>query len=294
MKGTTESFSRYLPPDRQSRRWGWRLLDAGRQTIPPNAPYPAPGHPMAYLFGKGGKRTLDEFQIIFITAGSGSFESKSVPRKQVGAGDALLVFPDEWHRYQPDPETGWTEYWLGFRGQDAERVMGTFFDPAAPIRHPAHTDEIIRLFDQLLHWLENPAPGVEQVLASHVPLILAFLQSGSLSPGSLAVDDTQLIQEATSRILKNIAGRTDLHELARILGISYSKFRAVFKDKTGYSPREYENLIKLNRACDLLQSGNYSVSATADALGYTSVYYFSRAFKRQFGKSPLNWLGQSM
>ena len=294
MKGITESFSRYLPPDRQSRRWGWRLLDAGRQTIPPNAPYPAPGHPLGYLFGKGGKRTLNEFQIILITAGGGTFESKSMAQARVGAGDALLLFPNEWHRYRPDPETGWSEYWLGFRGQDAERVMGTFFEPTAPIRHPVQTDEIIRLFDQLLHWLDNPVPGIEQVLASHVPLILAFLQSGSLNPGAAGMDDAQLVQEAKSRILKNISSRTDLTKLARTLGISYSKFRAIFKARTGYSPREFENLIKLNRARDLLQSGNYSVSAAADALGYTSVYYFSRAFKRQFGQSPRNWLGQSM
>ncbi|MEX0330713.1 MAG: helix-turn-helix domain-containing protein [Puniceicoccaceae bacterium] len=294
MTGELESFSRYLPPDKQSRHWGWRLLDAGRQSIPPQAPYPVPGHPLGYLFGKAGKRTLDEFQIIFITAGNGTFESKSAPLTTVGSGDALLLFPHEWHRYRPDPETGWNEYWLGFRGQDAERVMGTFFDPASPIRHPAQTDEIIRLFEQMLHWLKNPVAGIEQVLASHVPLILAFLQSGSLHQGTSGMDDSQLVQVAKSRILQNISSRTDLADLARSLGISYSKFRALFKEQTGYSPREFENLIKLNRARDLLQSGNYSVSSTADALGYTSVYYFSRAFKRQFGQSPRNWLNQSM
>ena len=81
---------------------------------------------------------------------------------------------------------------------------------------------------------------------------------------------------------------------ARSLGVSYSKFRSLFKDQTGYSPREYENLIKLNRSRDLLQAGNHTVSATAEALGYASVYYFSRAFKRQFGVSPKKWLAQSM
>lgn len=293
MTGELESFSRYLPPDKQSRHWGWRLLDAGRQAIPPGSPYPSPGHPVSYLFGKAGRRTLDEFQIIFISAGSGTFESKSTRLTKVGAGDALLLFPNEWHRYSPDIETGWNEYWLGFRGQDAERVMGTFFEPASPIRHPAQTDEIIRLFDQLLHWLKYPVAGIEQVLASHVPLILAFLQSGSLNRNASSLDNSQVAQVAKSRILQNIASRTDLTELAQSLGVSYSKFRALFKEQTGYSPREFENLIKLNRARDLLQSGNYSVSATADALGYTSVYYFSRAFKRQFGQSPRNWLTQS-
>ena len=150
MPGHTETFSRYLPPDKQSRRWGWRLLDAGRQTIPPHSPYPAPGHPLGYLFDESGQRTLDEFQVIFIANGGGTFSSKSLSKRQIRAGDALLLFPDEWHAYRPDPDTGWSEYWMGFHGRDAERVMGTFFDKREPIHHPAQTEEIIRLFLEVL------------------------------------------------------------------------------------------------------------------------------------------------
>ena len=107
------------------------------------------------------------------------------------------------------------------------------------------------------------------------------------------MDSMHLVMEAKSRMLSKLATRTDLQELAQTLGISYSKFRILFKTHTGYSPREYENLIKLNRSRDLLQSGDYSVSSTAEALGYSSVYYFSRAFKKQFGMSPRKWIYQS-
>jgi AraC-like DNA-binding protein len=67
-------------------------------------------------------------------------------------------------------------------------------------------------------------------------------------------------------------------------------FRFAFKKQTGYSPREYENMMKLNRARDLLRREQKSISETADALGYSSAYYFSRAFKKQFGQSPQQWL----
>ncbi|NDV63151.1 helix-turn-helix transcriptional regulator [Puniceicoccales bacterium CK1056] len=87
--------------------------------------------------------------------------------------------------------------------------------------------------------------------------------------------------------------RTDLQDLAASLGVSYSKFRALFKSQTGYSPREFEIRIKLNRASEMLQSGMNSVSDTSEELGYSSVYYFSRAFKQQFGKSPREWARSS-
>lgn len=290
MKSQPESFTRYIPVDQQTRHWGWRLLDVGRQSIPPGTSYPAKGHPLQYLFDVSGRRTLTEYQIIFIAKGSGNFESQSLPSTPVGSGQALLLFPGEWHRYRPDPATGWNEYWLGFRGQDAERVMDTFFQKENAILRTSQPNEIIRQFDQLLHWAKNPFPGVEQVMASFVPMILALLHAGDLNDGRTSRTDAQLIMEAKFHLLRDLSQRTNLNELAKSLGMSYSKFRILFKEQTGYAPREFENLTKLNRACDLLRSDRFSVSQTADALGFASIYYFSRAFKRQFGKSPQQWM----
>ena len=290
MRAQPESFTRYLPADQQARRWGWRLLDVGRQSIPPGTNYPARGHPLQYLFDESGKRTLTEFQIIFIATGSGTFESESMPCSQVHSGEALLLFPGEWHRYRPNKETGWSEYWLGYKGQDAERVMATFFNKDNAVLRTSHPNEILKLFDQLLHYAKNPYPGVEQVMASFIPMILALLNAGALQSGHSRGNDTQLIMEAKSVILKDLSKRTDLNKLASSLGMSYSKFRILFKEQTGYAPREFENLIKLNRACDLLRSNQFSVSQTAEALGYASIYYFSRAFKKQFGTSPKVWM----
>lgn len=287
MKPNPESFTRYLPTDQQTRNWGWRLLDAGRQNIPPQASYPARGHPLEYLFDSSGKRTLNEFQVIFITTGRGIFESEHTPQTPINSGDALVLFPGEWHKYQPDPETGWSEYWLGFKGQDAERIMDTFFDKSQAVHHTTQSNEIIRQFDQLLHWAKNPFPGAEQVMASFIPMILAFLRASAHDKEG-HID--QVIMQAKLHMLEDLSIRTDLNELAKSLGMSYSKFRVLFRDQTGYAPREFENLVKLNRACDLLRSGQYSVSQTAEVLGFASIYYFSRAFKRQLGKSPQQWM----
>tara|TARA_B100001971_G_scaffold73844_1_gene68081 strand:- start:95 stop:1003 length:909 start_codon:yes stop_codon:yes gene_type:complete len=287
-----ESFSRYLPTDQQARQWGWRLVHAGRQTIPPQTAYPGKGHPLGYLFDSDGRRTLDEFQIVYITKGSGSFESKSCRKTLIHAGDAMLLFPNEWHRYQPAPETGWSEYWTGFLGREATRIMNAFFSPQQPICRVGQGDALIQHFDQILYWLQRPVAAREQILASHIPLTLALIKSGALTADSAQSKDGELVIQAKATMLENLSTHTDLEALASELGVSYSRFRFAFKRQTGYSPREFENTIKLNRARDLLIREQRSITETANELGYSSVYYFSRAFKKHFGQSPKTWLIQ--
>jgi len=289
MPSSIDSFSRYFPPDPESSGWGWRLLDAGCQRIAPNAQYPERGHPSGYLFATDGKRILEEHQIVLITEGSGWFESKSVTKTKVQTGTAMLLFPGEWHRYHPDPNTGWSESWVGFRGRDAERILSDFFTPQQALHSVAQLEAMTQTFEQMLHWIRQPIAGRDQIAASHIPLALAFLRAGAQESNSSEANESVHLLKAKAVLLQNIEGRTDLEELARQLGMSYSKFRASFKQHTGYAPREFENRIKLNRSRDLLQQGK-SITDTAQALGFNSVYYYSRAFKKRFGQSPQQWL----
>lgn len=290
MPPSQENFRRYLPTDQQAQKWGWRLIDAGRQKVFPGADYPGPGHPVSYLFDKTGRRTLDEFQLVFITSGSGVFESRSVPETAIRAGTALLLFPGEWHRYRPDPETGWAEYWIGFSGSEAKRIMDTFFQKRSPVLSVRHPEVLIGHFEQILEWLRRPGTsGKEQILASHVPLALALVRTDLQNPIPTPGSGESFVNMAKTFMLEQMDKRADLQKLARDLGISYSKFRFAFKEQTGYPPRQYENRIKLNRARDLIAREGRSVSEAASDLGYSSVYYFSRAYKKHFGHSPSNW-----
>jgi len=88
-------FSRYFPTDPRAEQWGWQLIDAGRQIVNVGSDYPSRQHPQSYHFGADGRRTLDEFQVVFITQRTGSFESASSGNQKVRASEVLLVFPGE-------------------------------------------------------------------------------------------------------------------------------------------------------------------------------------------------------
>lgn len=74
--------------------------------------------------------------------------------------------------------------------------------------------------------------------------------------------------------------------LADLCGVSYSYLKKLFVKHLGLSPKQYILQLKMNYACDLLRTGRYTVSQTADHCGFRDVYYFSRQFKAHIGVSP--------
>ncbi len=62
-------------------------------------------------------------------------------------------------------------------------------------------------------------------------------------------------------------------------------FRRAFKAKIGYTPRKFMEFKRMEKAMNILLTGK-SVNATAVAVGYNDVYFFSRMFKQYLGVSP--------
>ncbi|MBQ1212987.1 MAG: helix-turn-helix transcriptional regulator [Clostridia bacterium] len=78
-------------------------------------------------------------------------------------------------------------------------------------------------------------------------------------------------------------------KLASIANMSTVYFRKLFTQRYGISPMKYLTNIRIETAKNLLLSGNLSVSEVGDAVGFSSVYSFSRAFKKHAGLSPTDF-----
>ena len=72
-------------------------------------------------------------------------------------------------------------------------------------------------------------------------------------------DVDQKIEQAKIIMNENVAGNVDPEELAMRLNISYSWFRRVFKEYTGYAPAKYFQELKLRKAKQLLVGTSQSV-----------------------------------
>ena len=139
--------SKYLLASERDAQWGLTISTIGYEVIEPHDSYPTKGHADGYYFDINKGRTLDEFQLLYLTEGEGVFQSDHCPETVIKAGDIFLLFPGEWHTYHPTQGKGWKSYWIGFKGRNIDdRVKHNFLSPEKPIYHVGFSNEIVNLY----------------------------------------------------------------------------------------------------------------------------------------------------
>ena len=77
-----------------------------------------------------------------------------------------------------------------------------------------------------------------------------------------------------------------IKQIADNVHVSESHLRRLFINDLGLSPMEYLQSCRIDHAKELLLYGPESLSSIAEACGYSSLFYFSKIFKRAVGVSP--------
>jgi DNA-binding response OmpR family regulator/two-component sensor histidine kinase len=107
-----------------------------------------------------------------------------------------------------------------------------------------------------------------------------------LKPGEIAVTsiDDQFLQKAMAVVEKRIGDENfSVDEFAREVGMSRSQLHRKLTALTNQAPSDFIRYMRLHRAKELLEKNVGTVSEIAFAVGFTSVAYFSKCFKEQFG-----------
>ncbi|WP_353723142.1 response regulator [Dyadobacter sp. 676] len=88
-------------------------------------------------------------------------------------------------------------------------------------------------------------------------------------------------------VKENISNRDfGVNELAGHVGMSLSVLYRKMRALTGLTINEFVKAIRLNVARELLESGVYNVSEVATMIGFEDAKYFSKEFRKVFGKNP--------
>ncbi len=288
-KTKIEQF-KYLKISPKDKSWGLAVTTAGYQHVPPHCEYPVSAHPDGYNFPEDGKRTLNEYQLVYITRGSGYFESASCSRTKIEAGTIFMLFPGEWHTFGPDKETGWDDHWVGFNGSIIDDKIKTgFFTFKNCIFRIGVDEHIIDTYHDILNIVTSERKGYQQMAAGLAFSLIGRVYYEDLNHTFGDSYMTRIINQAKAIMKEDKAGTHNLEDIAGSLNISYSLFRREFKNACGMSPGQYRLEQKFTKAKELLYSTNMSIADIAEALHFECLGQFSTFFRKKAGIPPLEY-----
>ena len=108
----------------------------------------------------------------------------------------------------------------------------------------------------------------------------------SFTPGE---KNAEIISEMKAYIAENYQDGITLSELARKFNLSAGHLSNLFHEESGESFSDYLNMIRLNKAKELLKTTDDKIYQIADQLGFNDAYYFSSWFKKLVGASPTTY-----
>ena len=93
---------------------------------------------------------------------------------------------------------------------------------------------------------------------------------------------SQILEYMETHINENLT----IEQLCRSNSIGRSQLQKLFRTRSGYGAIEYFSRMKVDLARQMIREHHYNFTQIADALGFSSIHYFSRQFKRITGMTP--------
>ena len=280
---------KYLTINPADQKWGLAVNSVGQQSIAENEVYPPQNHPTRYIFNIQQGRVLNEYQLLYITKGSGTFSSATGGTQKIKEGYMFLLFPDEWHSYCPDPETGWNEYWIGFNGDIMKNWADSeFLSKSNPVFNVGLNEDLISLYQRAIIIAEAQEANYQQALSGIACNLVGMAVYLSRNKTFSRNEITSKINQAKIRIHESIS-TVKPEEIAQSMHMSYSKFRKIFKEYTGFAPSQYIQEVRMTMAKEMLTNTTKSIKEIAFELGYDNSDYFFTVFRKTIGITPLNY-----
>lgn len=156
--------------------------------------------------------------------------------------------------------------------------------------HPAYSS-LLQIFQQLTPLYNEVVYGYELGLKALLLQALFLLVRYSEKNASA---DTGTPSEKLRNVLDYIEHHfsepISVPELAKLCYFSEYHFMRFFKQHMRMTCVEYINSLRLEKAVELFEQGNTSITDVSLSVGFCNLSYFHRAFKKKYHMTPLTFI----
>ncbi|MDB6169096.1 MAG: helix-turn-helix-domain containing protein AraC type [Verrucomicrobia bacterium] len=216
-------------------------------------------------------------------------------------GEQYLVFPGEPHDSAGMPEEKGVLYWVFIRLAPASRRL-LFLEAAAsrelrrallalPSRHFAAEPGTHELLEETFAAVAGARTQLDRIGAAGLILRYLFATIRASHRNRRAAPSLR-IQRTLAHIAANLGELPSVPQLARLVRLSPSRFKARFREEVGLPPREHVLRHRLAVAQARLRASAATVTQVAHELGFSSSQYFATVFRRFTGLTPSQYQRQ--
>lgn len=216
-----------------------------------------------------GKRSY--WLIHYIISGKGRFLVND-REYALSGGHIFIISPENTVSYEADGEDPWFYTWIAFDSDNPLPFQGSdviFLPEASSI----FTE--MRLSKKMIN-------GKESFLCAKIWELFSLIMEGNN-------DSMDHVEKALRILHAEYMTKITVEQVAERLHLEKSYFSHVFKRRMDLSPKQYLTKLRMEQALSLMQHHKYSVTEAAAAVGYESIFLFSKMFKRYFGIAPTKY-----
>ncbi len=232
--------------------------------------------------GAESLRVLGLYGAVQVVKGQGTFITHTRGPLRVRAGEVMLLFPDEPHRYTPD--RGWRTRWVVWGGPEADILRRSgYLSLRTPVVHD-RLEAVSHAYNELAPVMAREDLGAVLFRKQVLLRMILDLYTASRVPGP-ADRRAEDVRRAMQYIEEHCTRPLPVPKLASHFSMSGTHFRRLFRHYTGRTPSHYISSMRISRAKRCLAEG-MSIKAASAAVGYDDTFYFMRVFKRETGIPP--------
>jgi len=258
-----------------------------------------------FLFTWKGTRLCDEknyhshdhIEMAFILSGKGRYKIDD-EIVLVEEGDLLIFNPGVYHQALTDGNGKPTvEFFVGFTDVLFQGMEPNHFEILdGPVLHT--TGELRQKLFRIASSMEAEKEALQQgryfmLRAYLVQMILLIIREQTAPMKQKkgyefeSVGKKYVVEQIVSYFEDHYAEKISLDQIAENMYLSPFYISKIFKSETGDTPIRFLIDIRLERAKELLESGEYtSIQEVAAKVGYDDVYHFSKLFKKKYAVPP--------
>jgi AraC-like DNA-binding protein/mannose-6-phosphate isomerase-like protein (cupin superfamily) len=224
---------------------------------------------------------------IYCENGSGWIEHKS-EKYQLRKNQAFIIPRNEAHAYGSENSNPWSIYWFPFCGENVSMfssIIGKIITLNESDKS-RYRDRFL-LFEEMYQNLEmGYSPENLEYVSFCLRYFLASIKYLNQYREIKNVKELDAIQKSILFMKEKLEEKITLKDIADNIGYSTSRLGSLFIQKTSYSPMDYYNQLRIQRACSYLQFSDLKLKEIAFRLGFYDPFHFSRAFKQEMEITP--------